>query len=208
MYYIIYETTNLLNNKKYRGLHKCKSLDDGYLGSGKAFSDALKKYGKENFKREILEFCNDRDHMIEREKFWVDKNWVKRQDTYNMIQGGQIYSCGSTIGRKISKETKAKISKTLTGVKHTPERIEKMASKKRGKSPWNKGVPMTDIQKAKVSAGRKGKSGKLPSDFGLKMKEAAKRRNPEQYKLSAKTKAFVRHIYKIAPKLEKLLGWG
>lgn len=207
MYYIIYETTNLLNNKKYRGLHKCKSLDDGYLGSGKAFSDALKLHGKKNFKREILEFCNDQDHMIEREKFWVDKNWVKRQDTYNMIQGGQIGSCGPKIGHKISKETKAKISKTLTGVKHAPERIEKIASKKRGKSPWNKGVPMTDIQKAKISAGRKGKSGKLPSDFGFKMKEAAKKRNPEQYKLSAKTKAFVRHIYKIAPKLEKLLGW-
>jgi len=189
LYYIIYETTNLLNNKKYRGLHKCKSLDDCYLGSGKRFISALKKYGKENFKREILEFCHDKNHMIEREKFWVDENWVKRQDTYNMIQGGSIGSNGPKIGHKISEETRKKISKAL-----------------RGKQPWNKGIPMSKTQKAKVSAGRKGKSGKLPSDFGLKMKEAAKRRNPEHYEKCARSRKFNTHV-KNALEWERKMGW-
>lgn len=49
---IVYCTTNLINGKKYIGSHK----DDhpSYLGSGVYLTKAIKKYGKENFCREIL----------------------------------------------------------------------------------------------------------------------------------------------------------
>ena len=58
---IIYKTTCLINNKIYIGQHKIRypsTLDPWYLGSGKAFQAALKKYGVENFKREILAICS------------------------------------------------------------------------------------------------------------------------------------------------------
>ena len=45
MFFIIYQTTNLINNKIYIGKHQTSDLDDGYLGSGKLLLQAIKKYG-------------------------------------------------------------------------------------------------------------------------------------------------------------------
>ncbi len=67
MYYIIYETTNTINGKKYRGAHICKSLEDEYYGSGKLLKKAISKYGIENFERKILMICDSVDHMFEQE---------------------------------------------------------------------------------------------------------------------------------------------
>lgn len=54
IYHILYRTTNIINNKEYTGVHSTNNLEDGYLGSGRKFKAALKKYGKDNFKRTIL----------------------------------------------------------------------------------------------------------------------------------------------------------
>ena len=52
--YIIYRTTNTVNNKEYTGYHSTKDLNDGYLGSGKRLKPAIKKYGEDKFIRKIL----------------------------------------------------------------------------------------------------------------------------------------------------------
>ena len=72
MLYIIYKTTNLLNNKFYIGKHQCLTLEDGYLGSGRALKEAVAKYGKENFKREILFIFNDEADMNLKESLYLN----------------------------------------------------------------------------------------------------------------------------------------
>ena len=62
MYGFIYITTNLINGKKYIGQHKGDGTDN-YLGSGDRLIIAIKKYGKCNFKREILCFAESKEEL-------------------------------------------------------------------------------------------------------------------------------------------------
>lgn len=71
--------------------------DKTYLGSGIAFNNALKLYGKENFKRQILEYCADNDSLNKREVYWVKEFKSNNLDIgYNLTEGGDA-------GDKISK---------------------------------------------------------------------------------------------------------
>lgn len=160
MYYFIYETVNIINGKKYRGYHSTKNIDDGYIGSGSAIKSAINKYGKENFIRIILEFCDSLDSVIIREKFYVNEEWVKDRNNYNLTTGGkkirqteyskkelgiilknkyylgEINLFGKKFGDKstpLSKSTKDKISKTLK------EKWKNIEHPNKGKSPINKG---------------------------------------------------------------------
>jgi len=85
MHYTIYKITNKINGNFYIGKHKTKNLDDGYMGSGKLIKAAIKKYGKENFTKEILEFFDTEEEMNEAEKRYV----VLGEGSYNICPGGQ-----------------------------------------------------------------------------------------------------------------------
>ena len=70
-YYFVYKTTNLVNGMIYVGCHQTDDLDDGYMGSGKILKLAIEKYGVENFKREILYMCENKEQMFEQfERRW------------------------------------------------------------------------------------------------------------------------------------------
>ena len=88
MYYFIYKTTNKINGKYYIGMHKTDDLEDGYLGSGTYFSRALEKYGKENFEREILEYCNSDEEMHNAEARYITEDVVNDKKSYNLKLGG------------------------------------------------------------------------------------------------------------------------
>ena len=88
MFYTVYKVTNLVNGKMYVGLHVTKNLDDEYLGSGKQIQSAVKKYGRENFKREYIKICETPEEMYNLEAEIVNEDFVKRTDTYNMKTGG------------------------------------------------------------------------------------------------------------------------
>ena len=85
--YYIYQTTNLINGKIYVGVHGSENIEkDKYIGSGRTFLKAVKKYGRDAFVREILyEFDNDTEaYNLEHEL--VDEDFVERRDTYNMCK--------------------------------------------------------------------------------------------------------------------------
>lgn len=87
-YHFIYKTTNLLNGKYYIGMHSTNNLKDGYLGSGTRLRRSIRKYGKENFQCEILEYCSDFDSLKRREKELVTEESIKDTLCMNLKPGG------------------------------------------------------------------------------------------------------------------------
>jgi hypothetical protein len=115
---IIYQTTNLINGKKYIGRDAWNK--PSYLGGGKAIKAAIEKYGKENFKKEILEECTDRTHLLERELYWLNHfNVVNNPDYYNMMMSSDGWEQGKPrperIGVKLSEMTRKRISENGKG---------------------------------------------------------------------------------------------
>lgn len=92
MYYYVYQITNLINNKIYVGRHKSPKHPaiNGYYGSGKLIIVAIKKYGKENFTKEVLQFCSSLEESCIKEAEIVTEDFVKRKDTYNLKEGGLV----------------------------------------------------------------------------------------------------------------------
>jgi len=126
--YYIYLTTNLINNKKYIGKHK-GYLDDNYLGSGILITAAINKYGKENFKKEILYVSKSEEENNEKEKYFIALyNAVERKDFYNIADGGQggyvtkgyTSSQRDAVNKKISKKNAGK-NHPMYGKHHTEE---------------------------------------------------------------------------------------
>lgn len=88
MYFIVYKTTNLINGMIYVGMHRTENLNDGYLGSGLIFKEAVLKYGRDNFLREILFQCENAEQMYHMEATIVNEEFIRRKDTYNIQVGG------------------------------------------------------------------------------------------------------------------------
>lgn len=128
-HHFIYKTTNILTGKFYIGLHSTDNLEDDYMGSGVLLLRSIKKHGVHNFKREILEFCNTREELGEREI-----HWVKELDAvnlgYNLSSGGELPP--NRKGSYMTEESKTKICISSTGRRHTKESILKMSIIKLG----------------------------------------------------------------------------
>ena len=115
---IIYITRNLINGKKYIG--KDSHNNPEYLGSGALLLEDIKIHGRENFKKEILEYCSTKEELLEREAYWLKfYNVVENPDFYNMTLSSKGWEKGMArpelIGRKHSEETRAKISQNGKG---------------------------------------------------------------------------------------------
>lgn len=119
VYYTIYRTTNLINGKFYIGKHKTNIINDNYFGSGIAVTQAIKKYGKENFIKEILFVFNNELDMNNKEKELVNEILISNFLCYNNGLGGE----GGPLfkNKKHSSETKKKISIALQGKKRSIE---------------------------------------------------------------------------------------
>lgn len=113
MYYTIYQITNLINGKLYIGKHQTEQLNDSYYGSGLLIKASLKKYGKNNFKKEILYIFDTEEEMNKKEKELINENFVSRPDTYNIGIGGE--GGPNFRGRQHTDKTKHQISLSNTG---------------------------------------------------------------------------------------------
>ena len=177
MYFIVYETTNVINGKKYRGVHKTKKLYDGYLGSGVLIKRAVEKYGIENFKREILMECISEKEMYEVEKQYVNKEWISSNETYNIMIGGK----GGWGHISVTGE-----NNPFYGKKHTDASKKKISDKNVGRLIGEKN-PMYGV---KLSGCKNGMYGKHHKDISKKKmlgkRPNGKYNNPksESHKLS------------------------
>lgn len=152
---MIYRWVNKLNNKSYVG-----STVNFYSRFYKYFNvrtlntletpiyNALAKYGLDNFRLEIIEYC-DRKNILEREQYYL--NLLKPE--YNILK-----VAGSSIGfkhnektldyfknvRKISEEAKHKLS--LAASKRTLTELEKKKL-----SDTRIGIKLSDITRQKIS---------------------------------------------------------
>ena len=168
---VIYKITNLINGKQYIG--RDSKNNPNYYGSGPAIKNAIKKYGKENFKKEIIEECISFDHLIEREEYWLNHYDAGSNkmfyNTHNSSIGWGVGNQNIMFGKIHLEETKLKISSANKGQKRSEETKKKLSDigKKRifsesqikqvtdlGKS--NKGIKKSDDAKQKMSQSKKG----------------------------------------------------
>lgn len=105
---IIYKITNLINNKIYIGQtqqllkkrwarHKSNSR---YIGCS-AISDAIRKYGKENFIIEQIDFTSKLEELTIKEIYWMKHYNSLAPNGYNLIEEG--------VSRKVTEKTKIKM---------------------------------------------------------------------------------------------------
>jgi hypothetical protein len=102
---IVYLTTNLLNGKQYIGSHH--TADDNYLGSGVLITKAIKKYGKENFKKEILWEGSESEKLKMETLFCEKYDVANNKNFYNRTNKGT----GLPSGFRFSDEVKEKYKK-------------------------------------------------------------------------------------------------
>lgn len=124
-YHFIYKTTNLKNGKYYIGMHSTSNLNDGYLGSGDRLRRSIRKYAKENFKLEILEFFQDRESLANREKELVNENVIEDPMCMNIKPGGTGGFNNEQHQLKCSKAGQTKLKEKLKDPTYKAEFIKK-----------------------------------------------------------------------------------
>lgn len=187
-HYLIYKITNKINGKFYIGKHKTDDLNDGYMGSGILIKKAIKKYGVENFTKEILFDVYGPDLMDFLEEAIVDEAFIARPDTYNMAPGGQG---GAVCGKHLSEEHRKKVSEANKGKRRSEEAKRKVSEAMKGKKnrlgtrqsdEWKRNMSEAQIgrrhseeTKRKMSEAHKGRH--FSEEHRRKLSEAHKRRH-------------------------------
>jgi group I intron endonuclease len=130
---VIYKTTNLLNGKFYVG--KDTKNDPNYLGSGHILKRSIKKYGRHNFKKEIIEVCSSEEHLNERERYWITElKCRERIDCYNIGEGGIggdniTYNPNKPKFLEKMKSVTGGVNNGMYGKRHKPESKDKLKEK-------------------------------------------------------------------------------
>ena len=143
MFGYIYKITNLKNNKIYIGQHKGEVFDKRYFGSGKIIKLAFEKYGKENFKIEILEWCNSFEELNKKEEYYIEHYNSRNNDIgYNIRLGGIQSLMDERTKEKIHKNALINPNYGMKGKKQSDLCKQKNSEIHKGIAPVNKGKKM------------------------------------------------------------------
>lgn len=163
MYYYVYKIINNINGKYYIGAHRSSIMEDSYMGSGKLIQSAIRKYGKENFTKEILIVCSSEEEMYAKEAEIVNKVFCLSRETYNMAPGG----FGGTMAFnrkphtvKHSEETKEKIRQAALNKKPITEETRNKLSE----NNFSKRHPEKQSQHAKLAGAKSRKNNPVHSE--------------------------------------------
>ena len=191
---IIYSATNINNNKIYIGQSQ-QSLEKRWKNhlrdynrndKNTHFYNAIRKYGTECWKVEVLEEVNNIELLNE-----AEMKWIEHYDTFNRDKGYNSTSGGEN-GFIFSNETKEKLRQAKLGHIVTEETKEKMREKRklqifseatkekiRQAKLGKKRGPMSEEQKEKLSQAKLGK--KLTEEHKEKLSQAnlGKKRSEE-----------------------------
>jgi len=180
--FIVYKTSNLINNHYYIGVHKQSGTSfDGYYGSGVGLKRAIEKYGKKNFVRETLFSFIDLELAYEKEKEILSSIY-NLSECYNMRPGGR------GIRGKIcfhTPEWRKKVSAANKGKKRSKNVIDEIKNRDRSYMKTNKyRQKMSESKKGKENIKRRGinnqpNSIQIKTPLGLykSLREAAKAHN-------------------------------
>ena len=140
----IYSITNIKNGKRHIGLtdnfkrrkrQHFRNLKKGIHGN-EHLQSAFNKYGKDNFKFEIIKKCPI-DKLVEEEQYFIKfYDSTNRKKGYNILESANENPVNK-------KEVRDKISKSQTGKKHTAEWKEKCSYWNTGKRNAMYGKPGT-----------------------------------------------------------------
>jgi group I intron endonuclease len=173
MVMVIYMTTNLINGKKYIG--RDSKNNPKYLGSGLFLKRAIRKYGKHNFEKKIIESCSSKEELIEREEYWLNYYDAGNDPIFynanNFSTGGALFSGRnhSEMSRKKMSESRSGEGNVMWGKQHSPETRRKISENNIGKKSGENNYWF-------------GKTGKNHAAFGRKHTEDTKRKIGEKHK--------------------------
>lgn len=130
----------------------CKNTHEReYLGSGKLLKEAIKKYGKENFRRIIIQECETFQELCDAESYWIKiYDAVNSDQFYNLCSGGfggnsdymkEFWSTLNKEERKICRNWSRRNMKgsnnPMFGKIHSVETKQKIGMKSVNRN-WNK----------------------------------------------------------------------
>lgn len=147
------------------GKNYLKKRKNGCFNQPK-FANAIIKYGWLSFKHYILATCTETD-VDNIERYFINK--------HNSINNGYNLESGGNKNKKLSNETKTKISLTNKIVMNSPEIKKKQSENQKLTGNHNYGKKLSEETKRKLSIAHKGLlSGNKHPKFGTKLSDKQK----------------------------------
>ena len=86
---VVYKITNLVDGKCYVGKTKREigQRFKEHQNADSCIGEAIRKYGAENFKIEVIEKCATANKLEIREKYWIKKFNTQFPNGYNLVSG-------------------------------------------------------------------------------------------------------------------------